>query len=340
MSSEKETKESKDSVPSVSEDAVLVHSAPVPEGTEIARGPEFNDPDFFTKFMDSFRFMGFQATSFGLAVDEINQMLDWRLSDEPIDPEEVDEYLDMDVRKNIKCKIFLGYTSNLISSGLREVIRFLAEHKLVDVIVSTAGGVEEDFIKCMKPTYLGDFYLKGKDLREKGFNRIGNLMVPNENYCAFEDWMMPILDKMLEEQEKDGVNWTPSKMIHRLGKEINDPSSVYYWCYKNDIPVYCPAITDGSIGDMIFFHSFRNPGLRLDLVEDIRGVNSQALHAKKTGMIILGGGIVKHHICNANLMRNGADFCAFVNTASEYDGKLIFTLHSLNAYTLGHDKID
>ncbi len=27
-----------------------------------------------------------------------------------------------------------------------------------------------------------------------------------------------------------------------------------------------------------------------------------------TGMIILGGGVIKHHICNANLMRNGADF--------------------------------
>ena len=37
-------------------------------------------------------------------------------------------------------------------------------------------------------------------------------------------------------------------------------------------------------------------------------------------MIILGGGLIKHHICNANLMRNGADFSLFVNTASEFDG--------------------
>ena len=45
-----------------------------------------------------------------------------------------------------------------------------------------------------------------------------------------------------------------------------------------------------------------------------------ALHAKKTGMIILGGGIIKHHICNANLMRNGADFSVYINTAQEFDG--------------------
>ena len=116
--------------------------------------------------------------------------------------------------------------------------------------------------------------------------------------------------------------WTPSKFIHRLGKEINNPESVYFWAYKNNIPVFCPALTDGSIGDMLFFHTFKNDGrsITLDIVEDIRLLNLQSLKAAKSGMIILGGGVTKHHICNANLMRNGADFSVFVNTASEYDG--------------------
>ena len=35
---------------------------------------------------------------------------------------------------------------------------------------------------------------------------------------------------------------------------------------------------------------------------DIRRLNRQALRAVNTGMIILGGGLTKHHICNANLM--------------------------------------
>lgn len=33
--------------------------------------------------------------------------------------------------------------------------------------------------------------------------RIGNLLVPNDNYCKFEDWLMPILDKMLLEQNTE-----------------------------------------------------------------------------------------------------------------------------------------
>merc|ERR1711862_352917 len=121
-------------------------------------------------------------------------------------------------------------------------------------------------------------------------------------------------------QDKDGVRWTPSKMIHRFGKEINDPTSVCYWVYKNNIPLFCPAITDGSIGDMPYFHSYKRPGFVVDLVADIRAVNDQAIKARKTGVIVLGGGLVKHHCMNANLMRNGADFCVYVNTAQEFDG--------------------
>lgn len=37
-------------------------------------------------------------------------------------------------------------------------------------------------------------------------------------------------------------------------------------------------------------------------------------------MIVLGGGIVKHHINNANYIRNGADYAVLINTAMEYDG--------------------
>ncbi|RVW52486.1 Deoxyhypusine synthase [Vitis vinifera] len=94
-------------------------------------------------------------------------------------------------------------------------------------------------------TYKGDFYLSGTHLRSKGLNRIGNLLVPNDNYCKFEDWIIPIFDQMLKEQTSEcsrkhcpvfhltfflfvlqNVLWTPSKVIARLGKEINNESFI------------------------------------------------------------------------------------------------------------------
>lgn len=173
------------------------------------------------------------------------------------------------------------------------------------------------------------------------FPKSGNLLVPNKNYCVFEDWVSPIIESMHEEQDTKSIEWakavakagsiegddvperfvwTPSKVIHRLGLEINNEDSVLYWAAKNDIPIFCPALTDGSVGDMLYFHSYKRPGFVLDIAEDIRRINDQAIRSHATGMIILGGGLVKHHTCNANLMRNGADFSVYVNTGHEFDG--------------------
>lgn len=285
-------------------------------------GYDFAQGVDYAALLTSFLSTGFQASHLGQAIALVNRMLDWRLSHEPVDANCSDELRDPTYREGVKCKVFLGFTSNMISSGVRESIRFLAENKMVDVIVTTAGGIEEDLIKCLAPSFLGKFNLPGAQLRSRGLNRIGNLLVPNENYCKFEDWILPVLDQLLLEQKQQGIVWTPSKVIARLGKEINHPMSYLYWAQKHGIPVFCPALTDGSLGDMLYFHSFRNPGLVIDIIQDIRAINGEAVHAspQKTGIIILGGGLPKHHICNANMMRNGADFAVFINTGQEFDG--------------------
>jgi|Transcript_88803 deoxyhypusine synthase len=305
-------------IPAVAADAVLVKSEKLTSDTIV--GYNFSKGIDYEALLDSYLRTGFQATNFGMAVEQINRMLDWSLADEPVAEDEEDEYKEKEKREKVRTKIWLSYTSNLISCGLRETICYLAKNSMIQVMITTAGGIEEDIIKCLAPTHVGDFAIQGLGLRRKGINRTGNLLVPNDNYCLFEDWFQPILDKMHDEQDKDRVAWTPSRLIHRMGKEIDNEESVCYWAYKNNIPVFSPAITDGSIGDMLYFHSYKRPGLIIDIVSDIRAVNDEAVKSRKTGVIVLGGGLVKHHCMNANLMRNGADFCVYVNTAQEFDG--------------------
>ncbi|KAK0548221.1 Deoxyhypusine synthase [Tilletia horrida] len=310
-------------VSNVAQAAVLKPSVQLPDSTPIIQGPNFDDPQTLQSLMNAYATVGFQATALSKAVDIVNDMRSWRLSQEPIDPEldPDDEKNQPEYRAQKKATVFLGFTSNLISSGLREVILFLVKHKHVDALVTTAGGIEEDLIKCLGQTYLGDFHLQGAALREQGLNRIGNLIVPNDNYCKFEDWVLPILDKMREEQGDSVSNaWSPSTVIERLGREINDERSVLYWASKNNIPVFCPALTDGSLGDMLYFHSYKNPDLTIDLVRDIRRLNDLSVKAAKAGMIILGGGVCKHQIANAMLFRNGADWAVYINTGQEFDG--------------------
>lgn len=71
---------------------------------------------------------------------------------------------------------------------------------------------------------------------------------------------------------------------------------------------------------MLYFHSYKSPGLIVDLVSDIRKLNDMSVKARKAGMIILGGGVCKHQIANAMLFRNGADYAVYINTGQEFDG--------------------
>mmetsp|Transcript_48476 Transcript_48476/g.113461 ORF Transcript_48476/g.113461 Transcript_48476/m.113461 type:complete len:393 (-) Transcript_48476:41-1219(-) len=318
MTSASDAPEADSKIPAIAADAVLMKSE-TPTSAVIC-GYDHNTGVDYGALLDTFVTTGFQAGHLGQAFLQVERMLDWSLADEPVAADEEADFCAEEVRKRVRTKIWLSFTSNMISCGVRESIRFLAQHQMVQVMITTCGGIEEDLIKCMAHFHVGEFALDGLSLRKRGINRTGNLLVPNENYCKFEDWMTPILEAMHDEQDRDQVVWTPCKIIHRLGKEINDESSVCYWAYKNNIPLFCPAITDGSIGDMLYFHSYKRPGFIVDVVQDIRAVNDQAVKARKTGVIILGGGLVKHHCMNANLMRNGADFAVFVNTGQEFDG--------------------
>lgn len=69
-------------------------------------------------------------------------MIDWRLTDEPLTEQDDEETKDPKYRASIRTRIFLGYTSNMVSSGMRQVIRYLAQHKMIDCIVTSAGGIE------------------------------------------------------------------------------------------------------------------------------------------------------------------------------------------------------
>jgi deoxyhypusine synthase len=191
---------------------------------------------------------------------------------------------------------------------------------MVHVLITTAGGVEEDIIKTMKPFYLGSFGLDGTMLRSKGINRIGNVLVPNDRYVEFEKFMNKFLLKMLDKQKKEGKPITTTDFIHGIGKEVSDENSIYYWASKNNIPVFCPALTDGSIGDMIYFFKQEHPEFKLDITDDMVKIVNIALNADKTGIILLGGGFVKHHACNANLFREGADYAVYISTDTEEGG--------------------
>ncbi len=261
------------------------------EGWPEVKGYDFEGPFDFAAFLAAYKQTGFQATKLAEAIEIIQEM------------------------RREKATIFLAFTSNMISSGVREAIRFLVKHKLVDVMVTTAGGVEEDIIKCFKPFVLGSFDTPGRLLREQGINRTGNLFIPNDRYLHFEEFMTPFLEGL----HKQG-RITSESFCKAIGEAVDNKESVSYWAAKNHIPTFCPGLTDGSIGDMIYFFKKRRPDFTIDMTDDIVRITDIALNAEKVGIIVLGGSLPKHHVANACLFRDGAEYAVYITTAQEMEG--------------------
>jgi len=246
-----------------------------------------------SNLVESMEFFGLQATNLSKALGILRRM------------------------KKDKSTVFLTFTSNMVSSGLREVFAQMAKEKLVGAIITTVGSVEEDFIKSEKPFLLGSFDLDDKELNKKNVNRIGNILVPSDRYIWFEKKIQPLLKEIYSEKKI----WGPSEITKRMGQKLKDENSFLYWCAKNDIPVFCQAMLDGAFGLQVYFFKQDHKDFVIDDTAEEK-LSQMILSADKTGAIILGGGVAKHHTIGVNLLRGGLDYAIYINSTDPFDGSL------------------
>lgn len=216
-------------------------------------------------------------------------------------------------------KIFLTFTSNMMTSGLRGFFAQLIELGIVDGVVTTVGGLEEDIMKAKGEKFsIGRFNEDDVELYENGINRVGNILVRNESYMKFEDKMKPLLTKAYEQKSR----WTPSELFDFIGNTLNDEKSVLYQAAKNNVPIFCPAITDGSFGFHLYLFQQNNDDFIIDVVKDFKNIVQTTTHEDKKGVISLGGSISKHHALLACLLNGGIDYAVYMTTAKSTSGSM------------------
>jgi deoxyhypusine synthase len=217
------------------------------------------------------------------------------------------------------CVKFLSFTGNLVATGTRGVLKELVKRKLVDVVVTTCGTLDHDIARCWKNYYKGSFVMNDTKLHKEGVNRLGNVLVPNDSYgIIIEKKMQGLLDSLWKENIRE---FSASQLAREIGKRICNESSILYWAAKNNIPVYVPGITDGAVGYQSWLFS-QDHTIRLNLLRDSGELNDMCFTAKKTGALIVGGGISKHHTIWWNQFKNGLDYVVYISTADEWDGSL------------------
>lgn len=248
-----------------------------------------------SELMEQFGNTGFQSTELQKASDVIIKM------------------------KKEGAKIILTFTSNLVTSGLRGLLAQTIKLGMADIIVTTVGGIEEDIMKATGEKFLlGSFYSDDLKLHEKGNNRVGNLIITNETYCKFEDMMLPIFQKLYEKQKR----WATSDMLKEIGLMLNDENSIMYQAAKNNVPIFCPGITDGALGFHLFMFQEKHKDFIVDPVMDFKNIIFSMTFDEKKGVIALGGGIAKHHAIFSALINGGLDYAVYVSTAHHTSGSM------------------
>jgi deoxyhypusine synthase len=217
------------------------------------------------------------------------------------------------------CVKFLSFTGNLVATGTRGVFKELVKRKLVDVVVTTCGTLDHDVARSWKQYFKGSFVMNDAKLREEGINRLGNVLVPNDSYgIIIEKKIQTLLDNLWKEGVKEVSS---SQFCREIGLRTCNESSILYWAARNNIPVFVPGITDGAVGYQTWLFS-QDHDFRLNLLKDSGQLNDIVFTAKKTGALLVGGGISKHHTLWWNQFRDGLDYAVYISTADEWDGSL------------------
>ena len=219
--------------------------------------------------------------------------------------------------KESGAKIFLTFTSNMITSGLRGFFAQLIRLGMVEVIVTTSGSIEEDIMKAVGEEFeISSFNADDVYMHEKGENRIGNLLIRNESYMKFEDKMSDYLKKIYEKQKRITV----SELLKELGLMLNDENSFLYQAAKRNIPVFCPGIADSAIGFHLFMFQQDHPDFIVDTIQDIKNAIFCSSNDERKGLIALGGSISKHYAVFSALLSGGFDYAVYMTTSHQSSG--------------------
>ena len=224
-----------------------------------------------------------------------------------------------DMVRDKKCVKFLSFTGNLVATGARGALKELVKRKLVDVVVTTCGTLDHDVARSWKDYYRGSFVMSDARLHEKNVNRLGNVLVPNASYgLIIEKKMQGLLQSLWEEGAREVSS---AELCSEIGKRLCNESSILHWAAKNGIPVFVPGITDGAVGYQTWLFS-QDHGFKLNLLKDSGQLSDIVFSAKKSGALLIGGGISKHHTLWWNQFKDGLNYAVYISTADEWDGSL------------------
>jgi len=198
------------------------------------------------------------------------------------------------------CTIFLGMAGALSAGGLRLIVAHLLTHRYVDCLVSTGANLYHDLHETRgRRHYVGSPRENDAALQADRIDRVYDTYASEEEFCDNDEW---IADFALTLERRP---YTTREFLYRLGEYLwkeTGRDGILTAAYRANVPIFCPAIADSSIGMGLSQGRHRDAAAgHIDVIGDIIESANLVIRRPRTASIVLGGGTPKNFINQASV---------------------------------------
>jgi deoxyhypusine synthase len=198
------------------------------------------------------------------------------------------------------CTIFLGMAGALSAGGLRLVVSHLIQHRYVDCLVSTGANLYHDLHETRgQHHYIGSPHADDAALADDRIDRVYDTYASEEEFCSNDEWIADFACTL------ETRNYTSREFLYLLGGHLwktTGLEGILTSAYRANVPIFCPAIADSSIGMGLSQARQKKAGAGyIDIIGDIVESANLVIRRPRTASIVLGGGTPKNFINQASV---------------------------------------
>lgn len=192
--------------------------------------------------------------------------------------------------------IFMGLSGAMVPAGMRRIISYLIEHRLIDCLVSTGANIFHDCHEALgQKHYVGSHTANDCALFSKGVDRIYDVFAVEDEFHDIEIFIGEFAKTM-----DDSRTYSSREFLYQLGKHISEKGgaddSIIVSAFKNNVPIFIPALCDSSIGIGLTLARREGCKLVIDQIKDVDEITQIVEVSGKTGVVYFGGGVPKNFI--------------------------------------------
>jgi deoxyhypusine synthase len=195
-----------------------------------------------------------------------------------------------------RCTILMGMSGAMVPAGMRRLVVYMIENRLIDCLVSTGANFFHDIHETR-----GYFHYQGSPasddvaLADNLIDRMYDVLADEAKFREHDRWIGAFAASLDQSRP-----YTTREFLHLLGLELAKTAKedgIVSAAAKAGVPLFCPAVGDSSIGIGVAVNRYEG-GNRLvfDVVGDVLEITRIVADSPDTGVIYFGGGTPKNFV--------------------------------------------